>query len=267
MKKILLPFLLLFAACGGTSLVNSNTDTGVTGTLSMGVAHHLSDGSTRVTTGGVKTFINDEGYQISLSEAEVGWARLILISGGSASFPECVAGRDVSLNLLGADDILGTDLSSISVLTNQNIQQISYCRYQIVLGPTTSPAGLILQNSDLNPRAHSTSETPSGSALPTTVTYHFQGTWNKGSTSGTFNYERTEAITLLPRDFQVIESGSVVAHPLHFHAGSTHEDIAFELHYDTLFSGIDFQLQSAEEEQTNLNSNFSESIHQTITSD
>ncbi len=265
MKKILFPCLIFLAACGGSSLLDPNSDMGATGTLSVSVMHHKSDGGTSATTGGIKTFTNNEGYQISLSEAEIGWNRLVLVSGGFSS--ECVAGRDVTLNLAGADDILDADLSRISVLTNQSIQQINYCRYQIVFGPTTPPSGLLLDDDDLRSNAHSVGGVPSGSAAPTTATYHLQGTWSRGEASGTFHFERTDTITLLPRNFRVIESGSVVNHPLHFHAGSTHEDLSFELHYDTLFSGIDFASQSPAEQQNRLNSNVSDSVHQTVTSD
>ncbi|QQR81926.1 MAG: hypothetical protein IPJ69_07540 [Deltaproteobacteria bacterium] len=264
MKKII--FICLIAltlnACGGSSLLN-NQDSGATGTLSVNVLHHLADGSTLEPVGGSKTFTNNQGFQITLSEAQIGWRSLQLISGGTdSSFPECVAGRDIRVNLGGADDVLGEDATSLSLVTNQNIQQVSYCRYQIVLGPTATPAGLVLENS----KSHTTGATASGAATPTTVTYHFQGTWRKGTDSGDINFVRSEPITLLPQPFRVLEAGHEVSHPLHFHAGSTHEDLSFEIHYDDLFSDINFSAQAATA-QNIFDSNFSESIHQSIVSD
>lgn len=247
------------AGCGNGSLLAPNgSGSAEPGTLALSAIHHLSDDTAlEPDADGFKTLTNDEGFTITVEEAHLGWKNLTLVSGGDD--PECEAGHDQTVSLAKEENLLAEDLIA-SDLGDAAIPMIAYCRYRIVLGPSAAAAGLVVKGT----KNHTAGETGTdGTALSdgSEATLHLAGSWTKGAASGTFHIESSNEVTV-EGVFESEEGGAVIEHPLHFHEGETEVAVTFGTHYDELFDGIDFQIDTIDTQHDKAIDNLTAAVHQ-----
>jgi len=244
MKTILKSLFVLALAvatihCSGESLIDADTDpnadTSALGTLNLGALHSLEDG-TALAAGldGHKELSTDLGFDLHLSEAQINWSRLKLISSGAD--PECEGGADQDVALDQVEDILGEDLVATS-LGEIEIPLTAYCSFEVTIAPTPVSALKLHEGED-----------PGTGKVGIGVSFHVEGEWSKDAASGTFHFESTEPVTV-SGEFLAEEDGQLIPHPLHFHGSETEIELNFGNHYDAWFAGIDF---GADDEATQL---------------
>ena len=225
--------MLVFTACTSGSLTdqffgNLSKNQGV---VTLEATHHLEDGSAgEITPEGYKVFSNDLGYQIELSDADLYFQELNLLSTGDD--PLCQGGFDQSLPVDEAhslldEDMVGTHMGSFAV------PMVFFCQFEWVLGDAATEA------------------------------FHFVGTWSKDGESGTFDL-MGHAPIFITGVFQAEENGEVIVHPLHFHEGETEVEVMFSTEYDALFSGMDFKTQDNDGQLDTIYKNFPHAIHQDV---
>lgn len=239
-----LSLALVAGACSGNSLVDSQE-----GTLQIEAVHHRQDGSALAADDmGRKTFVNDEGYTIELTEAVMNWRSLKLISGGTNA--ECVAGNDREIDINQVEDWLAPDLQVLSLAT-ASIPEGAYCQYELTLAPTLADAAVKFHAGEEH------GDGPQGIG----VTFHLAGNWAKDNQTGSFEWVSTDAVKIAGH-FQVEENGQKVDHPLHFHEGEDQSEVMFGSAYDKLFDGLDFVQQDEAARQEILLENFQQAVHQ-----
>lgn len=150
---------LSLAACNQSPLLPEGSLSGETGILNLSAVHQLHDGSALAANeAGEKIVINDLGFQITLTHAEIGYRSLALVSSGDD--PECMGGNDMAVTLNGSDDLLGEDLVEMN-LGSHAIPLASFCSYIL------------------------------------SVTLHQEGTWSRdGGTETAFEIESGETVTI-----------------------------------------------------------------------
>lgn len=256
MKLKLKTFTLLscaafFAGCSGNSLIDDvNPGASVEMVeLQLSVVQHLSDGSElEADMDGSKSFVNDLGYTVKLTEAKVNWKTLKLVSGGED--PECQAGLDQTLEIDSSQDFLGEDLLS-HLLGEYQVPQAAFCGYELTLAP--GETGGAIKNHEGEDHGGGTSSFPES--------FHLAGTWMKDAATGDFHIDTTDPV-ILSGAFHSMHDGEMVEHPLHFHDGETSKSLLFGTKYDVLLNGVDFQGQDEGAQRAQVIANFPNALHQ-----
>lgn len=245
MKTIIKTLFVLSLAssllyCSGEGLIDTdpNADVSELGTLNISAVHSLEDdGVLAANPDGHKELSSDAGFDLHLTELQINWQQLRLISSGAD--PECVGGSDQTIALNQVEDILGLDLVE-TPLGEAAIPLTGYCSYEVTIAPTLAAAIKFHEGED-HGGAHSGIE----------VSFHAQGEWSKGVDSGSFHYESTDPVKI---------SGQFTP-PLHFHEGEAEADLNFGTHYDIFFSGIDFAADDEATQQAKFVSNLKTALH------
>ncbi len=247
----LLSCAALFAGCSGNSLIDDSNPgaSAEIGELQFSVVQHLHDGSELAAdVDGSKSFVNDLGYTVKLTEAKVNWKTFKLISGGED--PECQPGLDQTLEINSSQDYLGEDLIS-HLLGEHEVPKVAYCAYELTLAPGAE--GAAIKNHEGEDHGDGSSSFPES--------FHLAGTWTKDAASGDFHIDTTDPV-VLSGAFQSMHDGEMSAHPLHFHEGENSKQVLIGTKYDVLLSGVDFQAQTEDEQRALVIANFSNAVHQ-----
>ncbi|MCC6271978.1 MAG: hypothetical protein IT572_00800 [Deltaproteobacteria bacterium] len=240
----LLSCVALFAGCSGNNLVATDT-----GELQFSVVHHLNDGSELAADAeGNKTFVNDLGYTVKLTEAKVNWKSIKLISDGDD--PECLAGNDQDLEINSSQDFLGEDLIS-HLLGDHEVPMVAYCAYELTLAPGAEAAAI--KNHEGEDHGGGNSSFPES--------FHLAGTWTKDAANGDFHIDTTDPV-VIGGAFHTMQDGEMVEHPLHFHDGETSLSLLFGTKYDVLLNGVDFQAQDEDAQREQVLANLPNAVHQ-----
>jgi hypothetical protein len=235
----LLAFLLTLCACTGGSLVDQalNTSGSEVGAVQVMALQHRHDGASGdLTDTGTKLLTNDLGYEIEMVEALINFHALRLISEGED--PTCLPGFDQEVSLHKAHDLLLEDLLTY-VLGTAIIPKMNFCRFEILIG----------------------GEDEHGADTELASAFLLSGHWSLGGNSGDFDFSGEEAIAV-SGVFQAEEDGTVIEHPIHFHEGEDVVEALFGIAYDEIFTGVDFQNQSPEEQLETVHHNLEHAVHQ-----
>lgn len=205
--------LTLLSACGGSNLEEdffgqNSGNLGVVDVLALqhdheGMAIALSDTNT-------KSFTNDLGYEIELTEASLHFHELNLISEGEDL--ACVGGQDQNISLHSSYDLMGEDLLT-SLLGTAQVPYVYYCSWELMLGAAEADHNM--------------------------AAFHLSGTWSYEGTTENFDLMGMEPV-MVSAPFKVEENGEVIVHPLHIHEGEDKLSVLIGTKYDQLFDGIDF---------------------------
>lgn len=247
----LLSCAALFAGCSGNSLIDDNNPgaSAEIGELQFSVVQHLHDGSELAADlDGSKSFVNDLGYTVKLTEAKVNWKTFKLISDGED--PECQPGLDQTLEINSSQDYLGEDLIS-HLLGEHEVPKVAYCAYELILAPGAE--GATIKNHEGEDHGGGSSSFPES--------FHLAGTWTKDAASGDFHIDTVEPV-VLGGAFHSMHDGETVEHPLHFHEGEASKQVLIGTKYDLLLTGVDFQAQSEEAQRAQVIANFPNAVHQ-----
>lgn len=172
---------------------------------------------------GSNPFENDLGVEVTLTEATIHWASFELVSGGDDE--ECLDDLNESFTLDVEESMLDEDFTATNLAERDDIPNLAYCQFVVTIGSVTAA-----------------------------------GTWSDGISTGTFDIEVTDEISV-SAGFQTEEDGEVIEHPLHFEEGEDSETVTLSNEYNQWFDGMSFS-ETAEELATMLKDNIEDTLHQ-----
>jgi hypothetical protein len=217
------------------------------GVLEVKAMQHLHDGGeVSMTPEGSKIFTNDLGYEVELKEAFLSLHALHLISQGSD--PLCPGGMDQTIPLAAKQDLLGEDLV-LHHMGSALIPMVFFCEFELVLGSEVHAEMKFHEGEDHGDAPNEP--------------FHLAGTWTMGAESGDFSMTGAKPVSI-HGIFKTEEHGEILEHPLHFHDGETEASVVFGTNYDEIFNGVDFKMQSPEEQLEAVYHNLPEAIHQDV---
>lgn len=238
-------YAAFLSGCSGASLIGADASASETlKTLSVMALHHALDETSGAIAleevAGAKTFVNDAGVTVTLESAYVSWGHLFLISGGDDA--DCEPDHDVEIHLETIEDILAADLSAVELAATA-IEDRAYCRYELELTPDNADTDGIDSSPEIAGR-----------------TVYVAGIWADGSRSGAFELAVDGEIQMAA-DFERLEDGVSVVHPLHFHDGEDAASVTFSNIYSSWFNGMTFS-ESADEAAALFEANVTASLSQ-----